>query len=77
MAGFVTAVVAHASHFDRPEEAPAPVCFKCRKRDNRRVHARLADGQIIFWHCPACRTDGRISGWQGSFWDLRHGMPSD
>jgi hypothetical protein len=77
MANFVAAVVAHTSDFDRPEVAPGPVCFKCRKRDGRRVRTSLVDDQTIFWHCPACRTDRRISGWQGSFWDLRHGMPSD
>ena len=37
MADFLTAVVAHASDFDRPADAPGPVCFKCRKRDQRVV----------------------------------------
>jgi len=32
-ADFVTAVVAHATGFDRPDENPGPLCFKCRKRD--------------------------------------------
>ena len=77
MADFVTAVVAHASHLDRPEEAPGPICFKCRKRDDRRVETSMVDDEIIAWHCAACGTHGRISGWQGSFWDLSQGMPSD
>ena len=37
MADFLTAVVAHASDFDRSDDAPGPVCFKCRKRDQRVV----------------------------------------
>ena len=37
MADFLTAVVAHASDCDRPDDAPGPVCFKCRKRDQRVV----------------------------------------
>jgi len=77
MADFVTAVVAHASDLDRPEETPGPTCFKCRKRDDRRVETGMADDEIIAWHCAACGTHGRISGWQGSFWDLSQGMPSD
>ena len=77
MADFVTAVVAHASDFDRPEEAPGPTCFKCRKRDDRRVETGMAEDEVIVWHCPACGTYGRVSGWQGSFWDLSQGMPSD
>ena len=30
MAEFLTAVVAHASDFDRSEDIPGPVCFRCR-----------------------------------------------
>ncbi len=77
MADFVTAVVAHASDFDRPEETPGPVCFKCRKRDDRRVDTGIADDDVIIWHCTACGTVGRISNWQGTFWDLSLGAPSD
>jgi hypothetical protein len=29
-ADFVTSVVAHASDFDRSDDVPGPVCFKCR-----------------------------------------------
>jgi len=35
LANFLTAVVAHASDFDRTDDAPGPLCFKCRKRDQR------------------------------------------
>ena len=37
MADFLSAVVAHASDFDRSDNEPGPVCFKCRKRDHRVV----------------------------------------
>ncbi len=30
MAEFLTALVAHASDFDRPEDIPGPVYFRCR-----------------------------------------------
>lgn len=76
MANFITSVIGHASDFDRPENTPGPVCFKCRKRDNNRVDTGMT-GDAVVWHCPACGTDGRISNWTGTFWDLSHGMPSD
>ena len=67
MAQFHVEVVAHAS--DATENPPsAPRCFKCKKGavEADRVH----DGAIL-WVCPLCRTEGRISNWQGSLWDLR------
>ena len=74
---FVTSVIAHASDFDRPEDVPGPPCFKCRKRDDRRVDTGITDDDAVVWHCQACGTEGRISNWQGTFWDLSQGMPSD
>lgn len=77
MAEFVTSAVAHASDFDRPDNTPGPACFKCRKRDNSRVDTSITDDHVVVWHCPVCGTEGRISRWQGTFWDLSRGMPSD
>lgn len=74
LARFVTAAVAHASDFDRPEDTPGPVCFRCRQRDAFPVATGLTDDQAVIWHCLACDTHGRISDWQGSFWDLGHGL---
>jgi hypothetical protein len=34
------------------------------------VWAELAQDDTIVWHCPRCRTEGRISNWQGTLWDL-------
>ncbi|GAC1426887.1 MAG: hypothetical protein NVSMB6_27140 [Burkholderiaceae bacterium] len=77
MADFITSVIAHASDFDRPDNMPGPACFRCRKRDNHCVDTSLADDDAIVWYCLACGTEGRISYWQGTFWDLSHGTPSD
>lgn len=77
LADFVTSVVAHASDFDRSDDVPGPVCFKCRKRDNHRVETLLTSEDTVVWYCIACGTEGRISNWQGTFWDLTHGLPSD
>jgi len=59
-ADFLTTVVAHASDFDRPQDTPGPICFKCRKRDQRRVDTGLTEDDIVVWHCPACGTQGRV-----------------
>jgi hypothetical protein len=59
--------VTHAS--DATSNAlPAPRCFKCKKGA---VEAVRAHDDAIVWVCPRCRTEGRISNWQGSLWDLR------
>ena len=67
MAQFLVNVVTHAS--DATEDAlAAPSCFKCKKIA---VEAVRAQDDAIVWSCPACRTEGRISKWKGSLWDLR------
>jgi hypothetical protein len=67
MAQFQVDVVAHAS--DATSTAPpAPTCFKCKKGSVETVRAH---DDAIVWSCPRCRTEGRISNWQGSLWDLR------
>ncbi len=91
-ADFVTAVVAHASDFDRAHDAPGPLCFKCRKRDRRRVETGFAFSEVgeegggsnegsqepllVTWHCPTCGTKGQVPNWQGTFWDLSFGTPT-
>ncbi len=77
MADFITSVIAHASDVGRLENAPGPLCFRCRKRDNCRVLAGVMDDETVAWHCPACGTEGHISNWQGTFWNLRDGVRSD
>ena len=67
MAQFHVDVVAHASDA-RSKAFPAPRCFKCKKGT---VGAVRAHDDAMVWVCTACRTEGRISNWQGSLWDLR------
>jgi ribosomal protein L37AE/L43A len=72
MAQFMGDAVAHAS--DTASRAlPAPKCFKCKKGA---VEVVRAQDDAIVWICPKCRTEGRISNWQGSLWDLRNRPPS-
>jgi len=72
MAQFVVDVVAHASD-SASDSLAAPRCFKCKKGA---VEACRALDDAIVWVCPACRTEGRISNWQGSLCDLRDRPPN-
>jgi hypothetical protein len=67
MAQFHVDLVAHASD-TTSTTLPAPRCFKCKKGA---VEAVRAHDDAIVRICPTCRTEGRISNWQGSLWDLR------
>lgn len=73
MADFLTAVVAHASDFDRSDDAPAPRCFKCRKCDRRIVETNMTEDEVIVWHRGLCGTEGRISNGQGNVLGLEPG----
>lgn len=70
LANFVTAVVAHATDFDRAESVSGPACFKCRKRDQHIVETGITEDDAVVWRCLVCGTEGQISNWQGTFWDL-------
>ena len=72
LAEFLSAVVAHASDFDRPADLPGPICFKCRKRDQRVVDTAVTESDLVVWRCLACGTEGQISKWEGTFWDVSH-----
>jgi hypothetical protein len=77
LATFLTDVVAHATDFARPDDAPGPLCFKCRKRDQSAVETGISeDDRVIWWHCVTCGTVGQISRWEGTFWDLSSGLSS-
>ena len=45
----------------------APFCFKCKKAT---VEPIIAQDDAIYWSCPRRKTEGRISHWQGTLWDL-------
>jgi hypothetical protein len=73
MAQFQTDVVAYATcatcATDTTVATPeAPTCFKCKKSP---VEVALARDEAVVWKCPRCETEGRISNWQGTLWDLR------
>jgi len=59
MADFLTAVVAHASDFDRPYDAPGPFCFKCRQRDRRAVNTALPRTMSCSGAAPPAAPRGR------------------
>ena len=69
MADFVTAVIAHETAPVRLP-APGPACFKCRQHE---VDTVMLNNAEILWRCVHCATDGSVSNWQGTFWDLSPG----
>ena len=73
MADFATAVIAHESDVDGPDNS-GPVCFKGRTSP---VDTVMADNQVILGRCPRSSTDESVSNWKGTFWDLSQGSPSD
>lgn len=77
MAEFVMAVVAHASNFDRAEEVPGPLCHRCKKSEDQHVKTAMDDDEFIHWFCATCGSEGRISDWQGTFWDLSKDAATD
>jgi hypothetical protein len=69
LAQYWTEIVAQASNYE------APTTVRCRRRPRRRpCGATLTlffdtDTFDVLWFCPACDDNGRISGWEGTFWD--------
>jgi hypothetical protein len=66
MAEFHAGAIAYATDFDDTGLA-APTCFKCKKVP---VEPIIAQDDAIYWSCPRCKAEGRISNWQGTLWDL-------
>ena len=52
MAEFITPAIANRSVLDRPDTAPGPACFKCRKRGNHRVATGMPDDDAV--GAPGC-----------------------
>lgn len=69
LAQYWTGIVAQASNYE------APTTLRCRRRPGRRPCRALLtlyfdiDTFDVLWFCPACDDNGRISGWEGTFWD--------
>lgn len=66
MADFLAGVIAYASDFGSTGLLAAR-CFKCKKG---MVESAIAQDDAIYWSCPRCKAEGRISHWQGTLWDL-------
>ncbi|MDP3669676.1 MAG: hypothetical protein WA191_02990 [Telluria sp.] len=66
MVEFHAAAITYATDFD-DTGVLAPKCFKCKKVA---VEPMLAVDEAIYWSCPRCNAEGRISNWQGTLWDL-------
>ena len=67
-----TQIVSQATQYDQP------TTLRCRRRPHRQAcGARLtiafdADTNDVIWLCPRCQDEGRIAGWENTFWD--HGV---
>lgn len=66
VAEFHAGVIAYATDLD-DTGLIAPNCFKCKKAA---VEFALALDDAIYWSCPRFKTEGRISNWRGTLWDL-------
>ena len=66
MAEFHASAIAYATDFD-DTGLVAPTCFKCKKGP---VEPIIAQDDAIYWSCPRCKAEGRISNRQGTLWDL-------
>jgi hypothetical protein len=69
LAQFWANMVSEATQFDEP------TTLRCWRRPGRRLCGELLtiffdiDNDDVLWFCPRCQDEGRISGWQGTFWD--------
>lgn len=69
LAAYWAEIVAQASNYDEP------TTLRCRRRPGRRPCAELltiyfdVDNFDVLWFCPGCNDNGRIGGWEGTFWD--------
>ena len=66
MAEFHAGAIAYATDFDETGVA-APKCFKCKKTT---VEPVIDQDDAIYWSCPRCKAEGRVSHLQGTLWDL-------
>jgi len=69
LAKYWTEIVAQASNYEEPTS------LRCRRRPGGRSCGGLltlffdVDTFDVLWFCPTCDDNGRISGWEGTFWD--------
>jgi len=64
-----TEIVSQATQYDDP------TTLRCRRRPGRKPCSALltiffdVDTNDVLWFCPSCHDEGRIAGWEGTFWD--------
>jgi hypothetical protein len=69
LAEYWTQIVAQATLYDEP------TTLRCRRRPGRRPCTGVltiffdVDNDDVLWFCPVCNDEGRIGGWQDTFWD--------
>ena len=69
IAKYWTQIVAQATNYKEP------TTIRCRRRPGGRpcgeVLTLFFDVATfdVLWFCPVCDDNGRISGWEGTFWD--------
>ena len=62
-------IVSQATQYDDP------TTLLCRRRPGHEPCGALLtiffdiDNNDVLWFCPRCHDEGRISGWEGTFWD--------
>ena len=64
-----TKIVSQATQYDDP------TTLLCRRRPGRQPCKALLtiffdiDTNDVLWFCPRCHDEGRIAGWENTFWD--------
>ena len=69
LASFLALIVDSITKINKePITAPEVRCFtkRCTGVINITLSSRNDD---IYWHCPECNIEGKISGWQDTKWD--------
>lgn len=73
LAKSICSFVAYATNFEGKDDEEFPPCFIMieKKRCRGKVFPFLMiEEDNIGWQCKTCGTNGVISGWQGTLWDL-------
>ncbi len=72
MLNAICSFVAYATHFAGEMDEEFPSCFIVFNNDTckGRVFPCLTIDEKIGWRCDRCQTNGIISGWAGTLWDL-------
>lgn len=64
-----TEIVSQATQYEDP------TTLQCRRRPGRRPCGTVLtisfdiDTNDVIWFCPRCQDEGRIAGWESTFWD--------